>query len=71
MVGNAVCPPVIAALAGAIMAHLGETGAAGDPVKEREWRELRGVGIRAAVGLARCALPVPVPTSSDASTTSP
>ena len=49
MIGNAVCPPVIAAMAGTVVAHLAAT--------ETEQRLQRQASIRAAVALARCALP--------------
>ena len=46
MIGNAVCPPVIAALAGAVLAHLEpERGA-----------QLAAAGVRAACGLAALAV---------------
>jgi len=52
MIGNAVCPPIIAALAASLLAHLeGPASASGGAEK---WRE---ASIRAAVGLMRCALP--------------
>ena len=52
MIGNAVCPPIIAALAGSLLAHL-EVPASASGGAEK-WRE---ASIRAAVGLMRSALP--------------
>jgi DNA (cytosine-5)-methyltransferase 1 len=63
MIGNAVCPPVIAALAGAVVAHLKQqTDDAAScspderPVKGSELVDAN-IGIQAAAALACCALP--------------
>jgi DNA-cytosine methyltransferase len=62
MVGNAVCPPVIAVLGSAVMAHLSHdpdsTAPCGPdgPAKESGLDE-SGTGIKAAAALACCALP--------------
>jgi hypothetical protein len=55
MFGNAVCPPVIAALAGAVLAACGgDGGPAADATRKRKrgWRDWRRFGLDTAVSLA-------------------
>ena len=58
MIGNAVCPPVIAAIAGSVMTNLDvSAGASVSHGGNARPASLREAGIKAAVGLMRCALP--------------